>query len=195
MGKYSLSKWSRCAAVVDHDQLGDRRPSSLMDDMLAVHPEGEKPNSLFLYIFLRKLPAEMMDMLVGKEYSTPRELALAADKLWDSRRSRGRPLCAVADAAPVAAVSSASRSPSPSTSSGRSSQRRTGGGGGGGRRQRAATPGPSGYCRLHAKWGEDARNCFPPCSWTKMVSAPAGETSFCESGRCLPAFPIRQRQQ
>ena len=161
MGKYSLSKWSRCAAVVDHDQLGDRRPSTLMDDMLAVHPEGEKPNSLFLYIFLRKLPPEMMDQLVVKDYATPRELGLAADKLWDSRRSRGRPVCALAVPPPMAAVSAVSRSPSPST--GRPALNRSSGG----RRQRASTPGPSGFCRLHAKWGEDARNCFPPCSWPK----------------------------
>ena len=167
MGKYSLSKWSRCAAIVDHDQLGDRRPSALMDDMLAMHPEGEKTNSLFLYIFLRKLPAEMMDQLVVKDYSSPRELASAADKLWDSRRSRGRPVCAIPEVAIVAAMTSASRSPSPSSR--RPTQNRTAGGGGG-RRQRASTPGPSGFCRLHAKWGEDARQCFPPCSWPKNAN-------------------------
>ncbi len=164
MGKYSLSKWSRCAAIVDHDQLGDRRPSALMDDMLAVHPEGEKPNSLFLYIFLRKLPPDMMDQLVVKDYATPRELSLAADKLWDSRRSRGRPVCALTAPTPVAVVDSASRSPSPTH---RRPNHRSGTGGGGGRRQRPSTPGPSGFCRLHDKWGEDARNCFPPCAWTK----------------------------
>ncbi len=160
MGKYSLSKWSRCAAIVDHDQLGDRRPSALMDDMLAFHPEGEKPNSLFLYLFLRKLPPDMMDQLVAKEYSTPRELGLAADKLWDSRRSRGRPVCAVAEPAVVAAVTSSRRSPLPSA-------RRPAGRSTGRDRQRTSTPGPSGFCRLHAKWGEDARQCFPPCSWPK----------------------------
>ena len=165
MGKFSLSKWSRCAAIVDHDLLGDRRPSALMDDMLAAHPEGEKPNSLFLYIFLRKLPAEMMDQLGVKDYDKPRELALAADKLWDSRRSRGRPLCAAVESTPLAAISSSSRSPSPSSAR-RPAQRRATGGDGG-RRQRPSTPGPSGYCRLHAKWGEDACQCYPPCSWSK----------------------------
>ena len=159
IGKFSLSKWSRCAAVVDHDQLGDRRPSTLMDDMLALHPVGEKPNSLFLYVFLRKLPGDMMDLLTASDYATPRDLAAAADKLWDSRRSRARPLCALADPAAVAAISPSSRSPSPA---GRRPQHK-----GGRNRPRAATPGPSGYCRLHAKWGEDARQCFPPCSWAK----------------------------
>ncbi len=167
MGKYSLSKWSRCAAIVDHDPLGDRRPSSLMDDMLAVHPEGEKTNSLFLYIFLRKLPAEMMDQLVVKDYSSPRELASAADKLWDSRRSRGRPVCAMPEHSTVATVSSVSRSPSPSA---RRPTHTRASGGAGSRRQRASTPGPSGFCRLHAKWGEDARQCFPPCSWPKNAN-------------------------
>ncbi len=160
MGKFSLSKWSRCAAVVDHDQLGDRRPSSLMDDMLSLHPVGEKPNSLFLYVFLRKLPGDMMDQLTANDYATPRELAAAADKLWDSRNSRGRPLCAVADPGTVAAVTSPSRSPSPSSR--RPSNRNSGR-----NRARTATPGPSGFCRLHAKWGEDARQCYPPCSWSK----------------------------
>ena len=89
MGKFSLSKWSRCAAVVDHDQLGDRRPSTLMDNMLALHPVGEKPNSLFLYVFLRKLPGDMMDQLTTCDYASPRALAAAADKLWDSAGAEG----------------------------------------------------------------------------------------------------------
>ncbi len=162
MGKFSLSKWSRCAAVVDHDQLGDRRPSALMDDMLALHPVGEKPNSLFLYVFLRKLPGDMMDLLTATDYATPRDLAAAADKLWDSRRSRGRPVCAVDSPSAVAAISSSSRSPSPTSrrpAARRDNANRN--------KSRPATPGPSGYCRLHAKWGEDARQCYPPCSWTK----------------------------
>ena len=133
-----------------------------MDDMLALHPVGEKPNSLFLYVFLRKLPGEMMDQLTACDYGTPRDLAAAADKLWDSRRSRGRPLCSMADSAPVSVVSPPSRSPSPSTrrpAARKDNSSRN--------RQRAATPGPSGFCRLHAKWGEDARQCYPPCCWPK----------------------------
>ena len=156
IGKYSLSKWSRCAAVVDHDTLGDRRPSALMDDMLALHPVGEKPNSLFLYVFLRKLPGDMMDQLTTCDYATPRDLAAAADKLWDSRRSRGRPLCATADTVTVAAVAPTSRSPSPSSRRPAARRDRN--------KQRASTPGPSGYCRLHAKWGDEARQCYPPCT-------------------------------
>ena len=159
MGKFTLTRWARAAAVVKGPDLGDRRPSTLMDEMLAVHPVGEKPATLFLYLFLMKLPADMMDHLTKDDYA-----AIAADRLWDSRQARG----AVASSYPVSALvtdlaAATLSSPRASSPSRRADRQRPQG-----RRdqsRRRQTPRRSSLCRLHERWGEDAHNCIPPCSW------------------------------
>ena len=172
LGKFTLSRWARAAAVVKFPDLGDRRLSALMDEMLAIHPVGEKPATLFLYIFLTKLPEEMFDTLSKDDYVGPRELAAAADRLWDSRQARGRafaPLSTLTPALAAAAVSGP-RSPSPSQRASRQQNRD-------GRNQgrRRQTPGrPSSLCRLHEKWGEDAHRCIPPCSWVSKNGQRSG---------------------
>ena len=72
--------------VIHHPALGDRRPTAMMDYMLALLPEDEVPGSLFLGLFLERLPVEMRDHLVAQDFKNPSELALHADKLWDARR-------------------------------------------------------------------------------------------------------------
>ncbi len=82
-----------------------------MDEMLAVHPVGEKPGTLFLYLFLMKLPADMMDHLTKEDYLSPRDLATAADRLWDSRQARGQVPASIPVSAVVTAMSAAAISP------------------------------------------------------------------------------------
>ena len=72
-----------------------------MDSMLALLSEGEVPGSLFLGLFLERLPVEMRDHLVAKDFKNPSEMALHADKLWDARRAQAvDPLLAAASTSP-----------------------------------------------------------------------------------------------
>ena len=53
---YTLPCWQRVAKLIHHPGLGDGRPTALMDAMLALLPEDEVPGSLFLGLFLERLP-------------------------------------------------------------------------------------------------------------------------------------------
>jgi len=158
---YGRTKWQRAFALLDHPDIGDRRPSRLMGDMLALLPTGEEPNTVFLALFLRRLPASMRDHLAAGNFNTPAEMATHADLLWDARATQS---LAVVEVPSVAAISG--REGSPRDARGRSPDRRQfqrGKGGGRGRGGRRQTPGV--LCHAHKKFGADAYSCFPPCSW------------------------------
>jgi hypothetical protein len=57
---YGKTKWQQVNALLDIPLLGDRWPSLLMNEMLALLPAGEnKDRAIVLRIFLRKLPTSM----------------------------------------------------------------------------------------------------------------------------------------
>ena len=66
VSSYTLSRWQRINKLIHHPALGDKRPTALMDAMLALMPDDEAPGSLFLGLFLERLPVEMRDHLVSK---------------------------------------------------------------------------------------------------------------------------------
>ena len=151
VSSYTLSRWQRVAKLIHHPGLGDSRPTALMDAMLALLPEDEVPGSLFLGLFLERLPVEMRDHLVAKKFENPGEMALHADLLWDARRTQSTdPLLAAATSSPASPSRARARERG-STSPNRRNQ----------------TPGPnnSGECYFHKRFGNSANNCRPPCSF------------------------------
>ena len=164
VSSYQLTRWQRVAKVIHHPGLGDRRPTALMDAMLALLPDDEEPGSIFLGLFLERLPVEMRDHLVAKVFKTPGEMALHADLLWDARRSQPAP------AGPLLAAAVASGSPRSRDRDRRDSSPSRAG------KPRVSTPGPStstasGYCHLHSTYGSRAHRCIPPCSYSGNASA------------------------
>lgn len=151
-GDYGLSKWQQAARIVDHPGLGDGRPSALMSQLLALLPTGEKPGTLFQYMFLRHLPSDMRSILVASKVEDARALAEQADLLWDARGGHG------ATAHAVSGGSTPPRRRSPSR----------------GGRSRAPTPGPDALCFYHRRFAERAHRCRPPCSWTGNAPAVGG---------------------
>jgi len=149
LGSFAPSTWQLVYKIIHHPQLGDLRPSQLMDSMMALLPPDDPPGLLFQGLFLERLPAEMRDILSAGEFDSPRELAEQADKIWDARQGR-------ADTAVVAAI----REKSPGRS-GRSYRRQSPG-----RRGRDSTPGNSSLCFYHRNFGKKAHQCRPPCEWT-----------------------------
>jgi len=53
---FTLSRWQKVSKLIHHPGLGDRHPTALMDAMLALLPEDEKPGCLFQGLFLVRLP-------------------------------------------------------------------------------------------------------------------------------------------
>ena len=52
-----------CESILMGPELGGRRPSELMDTMLAALPVGEPAGYLFKTVFLNRLPADMRDLV------------------------------------------------------------------------------------------------------------------------------------
>jgi hypothetical protein len=112
MGSYGKTKWQMAYALLDHPELGDRRPSAMMAEMLALRYETSPPDSLFLALFLRRLPASIRDHLAAANHETATVMATHADILWDARNSAS--ISTVSES--LSAVSTRSASPKSSRS-------------------------------------------------------------------------------
>jgi hypothetical protein len=149
LSAFSLSLRERAQRLLSMRGLGDRRPSELMDEMLALlgdHP----PCLLFMELFHQQLPADVRLALASCTETDARELARRADTLWASR------------VAPAVAVVSAEISDNVHAV----------------RRSDAASTVPSpksltaGLCFYHKKFGAKAQRCRAPCSFSG--NGPAG---------------------
>ncbi len=161
MGCFGKTKWQMAYALLDHPDLGNRRPSAMMAEMLALRFETTPPDSLFLALFLRRLPTSIRDHQAAANHETATAMA---DVLWDARNSASVSMVSEDLAAVlVRSTSPARRAQSPDRRA-RSPDRRRGG------RQppRRPTPGRADgkkICWIHRKWGSDATNCQKPCDW------------------------------
>ena len=84
MDTFGLSKRERASRLLHFRKLGDAKPSSLMDDMLALlgdHP----PCFLFEQLFLERLPKDIRIQLEDAKFDDCRQLVKHADALWVSR--------------------------------------------------------------------------------------------------------------
>jgi len=133
----------------------------MMNEMLALLPAGARADdTLFLALFLLRLPVSMRDHLAAADHKTAADMAKHADVLWDSRAGD----TAVAAVAPIDAVSrSPSRGDRRRSPDRRQNQR--------GRSCRRPTPGPSdsgkSLCYYHSRFGQKAHRCEAPCTWSE----------------------------
>jgi hypothetical protein len=170
LGSYGMTKWQMAYSLLDHPDLGDRRPSAMMAEMLSLRFETTAPDSLFLALFLRRLPASIRDHLAAANHTTATEMATHADILWDARSTAS--VSAVTDTLAAVSVRSASpnrRAKSPDRRA-RSPVRRGGGRGGGRQPPRRPTPGRQdgkNICWIHKKYGVDATSCRQGCEWAE----------------------------
>ena len=72
------------ARLLNMPQLGDKKPSVLMNEMLALIAD-HCPCFLFNYLFLQLLPDDIRMILSGQQWNDPRQLAARADELWLAR--------------------------------------------------------------------------------------------------------------
>ena len=81
---FGLNRRDRAAKLLHMQGLGDRKPSALMDEMLALM-DGHHPCLLFEQIYLEQLPEDIRLQLANEDFSKPRSLALRADALWQAK--------------------------------------------------------------------------------------------------------------
>ncbi len=166
---YAKTRWQQAFELIKHPDLGDRRPSMLMNEMLALLPTGARADdTLFLALFLLRLPVSMRDHLAAADHKTAADMAKHADVLWDSRA--GESTVSAVSTAPIDAVGRSPvrndrrRSPERRRSPDRCQGQR-------GRSRRRPTPGPSdssrSLCYYHSKFGTKAHRCKAPCTWAE----------------------------
>jgi hypothetical protein len=143
---FTLTESQRAASLLNLQGLGDEKPSQLMDKMLALLG-GHTPCFLFREIFMRQMPPDIRPYLAHANIANFRELAKAADVLWMSRS---------ADLNAVQVVRQRKNTPSVSTNGD------------------AHISKPEEICYYHRRFGVAAKQCRPPCNFTKQGNGQAG---------------------
>jgi hypothetical protein len=146
---FQRSPIDACNAIIDFPPLGAKKPSVLMNEMLALLPPDEKPGHLFTTHFLRRLPQNMREHLSMRTFANPREMAEHADLIFH-----------VQAAAPVVAAAGTVKNKN-KNKKGANKRRQSPSPNRGGRKQ---TPGPGRdhLCYTHARFGVKAYECSDP---------------------------------
>jgi hypothetical protein len=176
MGSYGKTKWQMAYALLNHPDLGDRRPSAMMAEMLALRFETSPPDSLFLALFLRRLPTSIRDRLAAANHETAAAMSTHADILWDARNSAT--VSAVSESLSAVSLRSSSpnrRSPDRRAKSpdhcGRSPDRWPNRGRGRrptpGRQDSSAASSGKKICYYHQRFGAKAENCEGVCNFSE----------------------------
>ena len=124
------------ARLLNMPQLGDKKPSVLMDEVLAPRAD-HRPYFLFNHLFLQLLPDDIRMVLSGQQWNDPHQLAARADELWLARSS----------APPVSRISRPSK------------------GANYGQDQQCSSRNQEKLCFYHKRFGDKAYKCYPPCSY------------------------------
>lgn len=153
---FELSDTERANRLFSLQGLGDSKPSELMDRMLDLLGE-HRPDFLFTHLFLRQLPPQVRAALANTTITECRKLAEEADKFFLASQGHCESTFFPAH------IASATRDES--TLIAATIPRR---------QQFSGSQQPSGLCFYHAKFGNKANKCRPPCSFGGSGNARAG---------------------
>ncbi len=121
------------------DDLGDRKPSVLMDEMLSLL-DGHSPCLLFEQLYFNRMPDPIRLQLAEADFTQPRTVAEKADQLWLSMGFSSTPSIHRAKYRhPVKP-----RNPTP---------------------RKDDDDIKTGWCFYHSRFGARARKCLQPCSY------------------------------
>ena len=143
---FGLTRRVRANKLLHMDDLGDRRPSALMDEMLALL-DGHQPCMLFEQLFLNRMPDPIRLQLVDADFTDPRRVAERADALWQSMACSSDSLIHKA------------------TVSWRHARLKPTG------PVKEMTNFNTDWCFYHNKFGDKARKCLKPCKFPENSQA------------------------
>lgn len=144
---YGLSAAERASQLLHLPGLGDGKPSEYMDNMLALLG-AHTPCFLFRQLFTEQMPASMRPHLARIDVEDYRVLAQEADKLWYSHSSTTCDVIAERNKPQPRQSTKYRPKPANATPSGENS-----------------TPADNSECYYHRRFGAQARQCRPPCSF------------------------------
>ena len=108
---FTRSRWELAFELHSSHGLGDRKPTELMRHLTTLIPDRDTAGTWFMALFLMRLPVDMRDHIVAKDFTDCQEMAEYADKIHSGRKSKA--VATVADTPAVNAVDNRRRSPSP----------------------------------------------------------------------------------
>ena len=176
LGTHLKTDYQRIEELSLIGQLGDRKPSQLLAQMLEICPVSEHRSKFFIFHFLQRLPQELRIMLGDDDHQDIQQVAAKADRLWalHGHRHHGA-VAAIAAPDPQQHINA--------VTSGRGGRGRDNGRGRGrgrgGQPSRGGAAAPavkavapaslaresSGLCFYHWNFGEKAEKCEATCTW------------------------------
>jgi hypothetical protein len=137
------------------------KPSEMMRQMKALLPTDSTPGTYFMDAFLLRLPADMIDHIISKDFKDCTKMAEYADILYSRRRGNTVAAINTNYEAAINAVSAGRRQEtSPHDRRRERSPSRPG-------RSRRKTPGlykdEGDICYYHTTYGDQARKCKSGC--------------------------------
>lgn len=146
---YGLNESERANRLLNLRGLGDKKPSELMDEMLAL-AEGHSTCFLFKQLFINQLPEMLQIQMATVVFEEPRAFALEADKFW-----RAKSALDFLDSSKVNRLDT--RVPSQQTSVAQVEKKSL--------RHKCISPKQDGLCFYHARLGTNAHKCVKPCNF------------------------------
>jgi hypothetical protein len=86
MSSYTKDRWARGFKLHKFPEIGDMKPSEMMRQMKALLPTDSTPGTYFMAGFLLRLPADMTDHIISKDFKDCTKMAEYADMLYSRRR-------------------------------------------------------------------------------------------------------------
>jgi hypothetical protein len=91
---HTLSDQEKLDVLFKSEQLGGRKPSQLLANMLAYCPFGMEQTIVFQYMFLQRLPVTLRTLFGEQEPGDIRSLAARADKMWATHKHQSHDIVA-----------------------------------------------------------------------------------------------------
>lgn len=167
-----ISEQQRLRLLLSEEELGDKKPTQFLRKLQQLLGDNSLPDNLLRELFVRRLPQHVQSVVASCASSIPiTALAEMADRIMDvatpasvvhavhaapSTPDTTAAIAALQEqvAALTAAVGELTRHRGRSRSRGQSGTPRRG---------RSSSPGP---CFYHRRFGNDARHCESPCTWS-----------------------------
>lgn len=137
LATFSLSRRDRASKLLHFRNIGDSKPSEIMDEILSLL-DGHKPCMLAEQIFLEQLPEDIRLQVSEDNFEDPRAVALRADILWAAKQQSS-----------LQTINKVAT----------------------GRKDLKQKETHRGWCYFHNKFGENARKCQSPCTFSGNASA------------------------
>ena len=152
---YTPTRWQLARQLLSFPHVAGVRPTTLMNQLLSLLPPGDHPETMFMLLFLDRLPPNISAQLTARTFRHLRDMAAYADQIWDSTPPPAAPVAAALPA-PPRSVSLASTVSMRSASCSNCSRSRS----------RSLAPRRRfDYCYYHQRFGPAAHHCQAPCSW------------------------------